>query len=1019
VLAAAGLLIPTPALASPPARGPAQAAHAVAAAPAAAVPLTASGGRKHTVTWDHSSLLIDGQRTFIWSGEFHYWRLPSPDLWRDVLEKMKAGGFNATSIYFDWGFHSPRPGVYDFSGIRDVDKLLDIADEVGIFVIARPGPYINAETDSGGFPGYLDTQAGHARSSAADYTAAYREWLHAIDPILARHQLTQGNGPIIAVQAENEYTFGQLDPVYMQDIQDTMRADGITVPTTHNDAVPVGNWAQAPGSVNIYGFDNYPLLFDCSQPDNWNGALRQVPEGFEANARKSDPTDPVYVAEYQGGSFDPWGGPGYDACRKLTGPAFQKVFYKTALAQAATMVNAYMTYGGTSWGWLPFPGVYTSYDYGSAIGEARQLNEKYDESKRLGYLVQAVAPLRNTELVTSGAFGSNPSVDYRARINPDTKTEFFFLRHAQVESTTDDTTTLSLAGADGAYPQVPQAGPPIRINGRDSKLLVAGYDLGAQRLVYSTSEIMTHAEAAGRDVAVLYGRNGEAGETVLRYAAQPKVTVLSGSVTPTWDALRGDLRLNYTHSGLAKVLVEGGTKPLLLLLGTDDTVARTWHTDTAAGPVLTRGPYLVRAAQVQGGALALRGDTDGPTTLDVYPPAGVTAVTWNGSAVATAAQPDGALRASLAGPPAISLPTLHNWRYQQESPELQSGFDDAGWTRADHQTTNNPTKPKTLPVLYSDDYGYHYGLTWFRGHFSATGTETGIALDGRGGDNGSYSAWLNGTYLGTFSGAKTVAFPAGSVKAGRDNVVAVLVENMGHDEDFVSNDSHKGPRGLYQADLQGSSAPVSWRLQGPLGGEQLPDPTRGSFNTGGLYGERNGWYLPGYDTSSWTPVTLPDRWNARQPATGIGWYRTSFSLNLPQGVDAPLGLTITDDPAHHYKAYVYLNGWLLGRYWNDKGPQTTFSLPTGLLNPNGDNQLAVAVWGRDATDGGGLGDVQLSSYGVYAGGVPVGLVASPGVDAVIAPGADLPEAPLAALLPVAGLAVLITLTRRRRRRGLS
>src|SRR3954453_3033313 len=115
----------------------------------AAVALAGAGtsrpaAQAHTVTWDQFSLKIDGKRLYVWSGEFHYWRLPSPDLWRDVLEKMKAGGFNAVSIYFDWGYHSPKPGVYDFTGVRDAEKLLAIADEVGIYVIARPGPYINA-----------------------------------------------------------------------------------------------------------------------------------------------------------------------------------------------------------------------------------------------------------------------------------------------------------------------------------------------------------------------------------------------------------------------------------------------------------------------------------------------------------------------------------------------------------------------------------------------------------------------------------------------------------------------------------------------------------------------------------------------------------------------------------------------------------------------------------------------------------------------------------------------------------
>ena len=99
---------------------------AIAAVLAAAVPTTAAAATPKTVTFDHYSLMIGGQRTYVWSGEFHYWRLPSPDLWRDVLEKMKAAGYNATSIYFDWAYYSPKPGVHDFSGVREVDKLLDM-----------------------------------------------------------------------------------------------------------------------------------------------------------------------------------------------------------------------------------------------------------------------------------------------------------------------------------------------------------------------------------------------------------------------------------------------------------------------------------------------------------------------------------------------------------------------------------------------------------------------------------------------------------------------------------------------------------------------------------------------------------------------------------------------------------------------------------------------------------------------------------------------------------------------------
>jgi len=70
--------------------------------------------------------------------------------------------------------------------------------------------------------------------------------------------------------------------------------------------------------------------------------------------------------------------------------------------------------------------------------------------------------------------------------------------------------------------------------------------------------------------------------------------------------------------------------------------------------------------------------------------------------------------------------------------------------------------------------------------------------------------------------------------------------------------SRKAPRGPVSETLPGSSATLIWKIQGALSGD-LTDAVRGPFNNGGLYGERNGWYLPGYDAASWTPVTLPHR----------------------------------------------------------------------------------------------------------------------------------------------------------------
>lgn len=948
----------------------------------------------HTVSWDRYSPMIDGKRVYVRSADVHYWRLPSPDLWLDILEKLKADGFNTVQVYFDWAYHSPKQGVYDFTGVRDIERFLKLTEQVGLYVIARPGPYINAETDSGGFPGWTETEKGMARTSAPDYTAAYMEWLSAIDPILARHQITRG-GSIILYQVENEYSIAVLDPTYMEAIEAKAKADGIDVPTDHNDVSPAeGVWAQGPGAVDIYAFDSYPLLFDCSHPTNWSGsALYEEPEGFELGTRKADPTDPVSIAEFQAGSFDPWGGPGYPACYNLTGVDFLKVYDKSAVAQGATIFNNYMGYGGTSWGWLPYPGVYTSYDYGVGVNEARQLTTKYDEAKRLNYMLQAATPLLQSDPVPSFV-ASNPRLAYRERVNTSTGTQFYTIRQTPIDSTSDQSTTITITGTASLPVVIPQkAGTAIRLQGRDAKIVIAGMDLGAQRLVYSTSELMTDATIGGRDVALFYGRPGEDGETTLNFGGTPPVlptvTVLAGAIDPpTYNALTGDLRLNYVHSGLIRVRVQAGQKALLLLIGTDDEAAKFWRNETPSGVVLTRGPYLVRTAAITGAVLALRGDTTGstPTPLEVFAPAGVTSVTWNGLPVATTSTTSGSLLGTLNGPPAVSLPALTNWRFHRESPETQPAFDDSGWVKADHTTTNNPTAPTTLPVLYVDDYGYHYGDVWFRGHFSAMGTETSVTLDGRGGANSVYAVWLNGVYLGSASGAPpatgssnaaTFTFPAGSLRPHSDNVVSLLLENMGHDEDGSGNDGHKAVRGFMQATLNGSSMPLSWRIQGALGGENVADPMRGPFNNGGLYGERNGWSLPGFDDSTWSTVTLPDAWAADGVPAGVGWYRATFDLSLPASTDVPIGLRITDAKTRAYRSLIFLNGWLIGRYINNLGPQTVFYLPAGILNTNGHNTLAISSWGLDNTSG-GLGKIDLIAYGSYASPLTVGLVNSPG-----------------------------------------
>jgi beta-galactosidase GanA len=952
----------------------------------------------HQIGFDHYSLIIDGRRTFVWSGEFHPFRLPSPGEWLDVLEKMKAEGYNAVSMYFDWDYHSPAPGRYDFTGVRNMDLALDMAARVGLYVIARPGPYINAETSGGGFPGWLTTQAGRARTNAPDYLAAADQWLGAIDPILRRHQLTNGTGTVILYQIENELaSTSAAERDYLDNLAAQARGDGITVPIFHNDKGRNGFWVPAgstvpgtvPGPVDLYAFDGYPGG-TCStsgtpgRPSTAPDWGMYGPGGAKGGASAS-PDTPGFAAEFGGGWFDYWGSVGTYACTaQREGPGYERVFYETNIANGLSLQNVYMTFGGTSWGWLPAPVVYTSYDYGAAIDEARQLRPKAATMKELGYFLAGVRPVTHLD-PGAAVTPSSPAVKVYHDVDHTTGTQFYIAMHNPSNATTDDAFTFAVDTPTGPI-TVPQQGT-LRIDGQDAKTLLADYDVDGQHLVYSTSELMTHLRQGDRDVALLHGRPGEDGETVLSYRTAPTVRVLAGSATAAYDPASGQLRLDYVHSGLTEVRVTGGGRPALTLLLADDATADTfWRQDTPAGPVLERGPELVRTAAVHGPVLTLTGDTSQPADLEVWAPAGVRAVTWNGRYVPTSRTGAGSLLAShpLPGPMPVTLPDLStvHWKYAGESPEADPSFDDASWQVADRTTTNSTTPPPAgEPVLTADDYGFHTGDVWYRGRFSgATGT---VSVRYGGGAAGLAQVWLDGTYLGQHvlptgvsspqtTGPATFTVPGGVATSG-EHVLAVMVRDDGHNEDGGVNDAQKEGRGLISVTTDPTAGPITWKIQGATGG----DPVRGPLNNGGLYGERNGWYLPGFPDTAWQRATLP----AAGARPGTSWYRTTFRLDVPAVDDASLGITIGDPATPHgtgdYRALLFVNGWNMGQYIANVGPQHTFVVPNGVLDPHGVNTIAIAVTSAGGA-GNGLERVSLTNLGTVRGGVPVPLDDSPG-----------------------------------------
>lgn len=355
----------------------------------------------------------------------------------------------------------------------------------------------------------------------------------------------------------------------------------------------------------------------------------------------------------------------------------------------------------------------------------------------------------------------------------------------------------------------------------------------------------------------------------------------------------------------------------------------------------------------------------------VYPGSSkVTKIKWNGKSVSTRKTSYGSLIASAPGAEnaKVSLPALKSWRSQDTLPEIQRNYDDSRWTICNKTTTVNAVAPLSLPVLYSGDYGYHSGTKLYRGRFDGR-TATGANITVQNGVAAGWAAWLNGKYVGGALGSPSLATTFAELEfntstlVDKDNVLTIVTDYTGHDENNVKPAGTQNPRGILGAVLVGGNF-TSWRIQGNAGGESNIDPVRGSQNEGGLYGERLGWHLPGYN--------VPKSAGKESPLDGVSnaagrFYITTFKLDLEKDLDVPIGLQLGAAANTSAVVQIFMNGYQFGHYLPHIGPQTLFPFPPGIINNRGENRLAVSLWAL--TDGGAqLDRVELVAYEKYRSG---------------------------------------------------
>lgn len=177
--------------------------------------------------------MLNGEPFKILSGAIHYFRVPKED-WAHSLYNLKALGFNTVETYVPWNLHEFNPGEFNFEGNLDIRSFIKEAEDLGLYVIVRPTPYICAEWEYGGLPGWLLNEPVRPRSSDPQFIKLVDRFYDALFKEIVDQQFTHG-GPILMMQIENEYGSYGEDKEYLRSIYQIMKDHGTDVPLFTSD----------------------------------------------------------------------------------------------------------------------------------------------------------------------------------------------------------------------------------------------------------------------------------------------------------------------------------------------------------------------------------------------------------------------------------------------------------------------------------------------------------------------------------------------------------------------------------------------------------------------------------------------------------------------------------------------------------------------------------------------------------------------------------------------------------------
>ena len=869
------------------------------------------------IRYDAKCFTINGKDTLVVSGAFHYPRCPKA-LWRDRLQKFKVAGFNTIETYAFWNYHEPQEGKVDLSEFGEFVKLVH---EMGFMMIARPGPYVCAEWERGGFPSWVAAKRFPLRTPDPESLRTSQHWYSEVLPIIQQHQVTVG-GPIIMVQVENEYDFSEPMPdaakrEYVRALAKMVWNAGINVPV-------ITCWTRQARENSDP--DMARIMDTCNFYPRWK-IVAELTHQLE-KLRREEPASPTGITELQGGWFSEFGGvlsvnqDGVDAAQV-------NMLTKTALELGVTYFNYYMGFGGTNFDWAAKK-LTTTYDYAAPIREPGGLWDKYYAVRGIGQSLRVLGSVLTRAAALPGVQCTNANVSVSERTNG--PSGVLFVRENANAPQRYKMTFIDSHSPSKRFIFAPRQSE-LELAPREMKMLPVQIPISGGRLCYSTGEMLTHGVNLDRDFLILYDVLGRILEMGLATADEPRLE--GDTAYRYWDP-------EFETSVLAVQV--GATEKMLLykdhlqvFVVPRDKALRTFlwefppkvvpgseETKTVVAPILTDAYSLVASGTVKSRAWVdlefLPGQHDVAVMLPPLP------VKCRLDGLLTNFQYDRPWHLARVH---VTTPVL-----PFEPVNLSEG--DACVEKFDPATGEWLTGP---PHALEDLGPVPYGYAKYSTPFTFNG-EPRMFISTRADD--AKKVFVNGKFVVEASNRETlIDFPLAKYAQPGANLVEISYELFGAPNFGEKLGELKGLESAgIGADFASAKGLESWKTQRYsvlMRGREM-NPAAGA----------------------WTPASFLGGGGNEPPVPAFTWCRAKFTLPTPdEAWKIPWKLTFDAD----CDALIFLNGKFVGRYVTI-GPQRDFYLPEPYLSPLGENNLTFLLAYTDQTHH--LRKLQVAPYAEFS-----------------------------------------------------